>query len=101
MTDDPTKTAQDRQRINAHQDYEIDYWTRRLGFLSIVVAAGCVPYAYDTPVTTDGTVTLKTFGDMGTATSRARLACGEPKRSPVLMGLSGAGEDQVATFGCQ
>ena len=31
MTDDPTKTAQDRQRINVHQDYEIDYWTKELG----------------------------------------------------------------------
>jgi hypothetical protein len=31
MTDDPTKTAQDRQRINVHQDYEVDYWTKELG----------------------------------------------------------------------
>jgi hypothetical protein len=31
MTDDPSKTAQDRQRINVHQDYEVDYWTRELG----------------------------------------------------------------------
>ena len=73
----------------------------RLGFLSIAVVAGCVPYAYDTPVMTDGTVTLKTFGDMGTATSRARLACGEPNRTPALMGLSGTGEGELATFGCQ
>jgi hypothetical protein len=67
-------------------------------FLAVV---GCAPYYYDRPVTTDGTVTLKTYGDMGTATSRARLACGEPKRTPVLMGLSGTGPDQMATFGCQ
>jgi hypothetical protein len=31
MGDDPTKTAQDRQRINVHQDYEVDYWTKELG----------------------------------------------------------------------
>ena len=31
MADDPTKTAQDRQRINLHQDYEIEYWTKELG----------------------------------------------------------------------
>jgi len=31
MADDPTKTAQDRQRINVHQDYEIEYWTKELG----------------------------------------------------------------------
>jgi hypothetical protein len=31
MTDDPSKTAQDRQRINVHQDYEVGYWTRELG----------------------------------------------------------------------
>jgi hypothetical protein len=31
MADDPTKTAQDRQRINVHQDYEIECWTRELG----------------------------------------------------------------------
>jgi hypothetical protein len=74
---------------------------RLLSACCILAVAGCAPYYYDTPVTTDGTVTLKTFGDMGTATSRARLACGEPKRTPVLMGLSGTGEDQVATFGCQ
>jgi hypothetical protein len=66
----------------------------------ILAFAGCAPNYYDTPITTDGTVTLKTFGDMGTATSRARLACGEPMKTPVLMSLSGVGEDAMATFGC-
>jgi hypothetical protein len=31
MADDPTKYAQDRQRINIHQDYEVEYWTEALG----------------------------------------------------------------------
>jgi hypothetical protein len=76
------------------------------GLLSLFVitalgVAGCpTDNAFDTPLTTDGKVTLKTYGDMGTATARARLACGEPKRTPVLMSTRGTGEDQVATFGC-
>ena len=31
MADDPQKHAQDRQRINVHQDYELAYWTKELG----------------------------------------------------------------------
>jgi hypothetical protein len=31
MADDKTKTAQDRQRINVHEDYEVAYWTEALG----------------------------------------------------------------------
>jgi hypothetical protein len=73
----------------------------RLSVCFALGGAGCAPYYYDTPITTDGTVTLKTFGDMGTATSRARLACGEPMKAPVLMSLNGAGQDEMATFGCQ
>jgi len=61
--------------------------------------AGCTS-SFDTPVTTGGTVSLKTYGNMGTATSRARLACGEPMKTPVLMSLSGTGQEQMATFGC-
>jgi hypothetical protein len=61
--------------------------------------AGCTPFP-DTPITTDGTVTLKTYGNIATATSRARLACGESRRTPVLMSLSGTGDDETATFGC-
>jgi hypothetical protein len=29
--DDPRRHAQDRQRINIHQDYELDHWTTALG----------------------------------------------------------------------
>ena len=31
MADDKTKTAQDRQRINIQEDYEVRYWTEALG----------------------------------------------------------------------
>ena len=31
MADDKTKIAQDRQRINIHEDYEVHYWTEALG----------------------------------------------------------------------
>jgi hypothetical protein len=31
MPDDPTKLAQDRQRINLGEDYELTYWTQQLG----------------------------------------------------------------------
>jgi hypothetical protein len=31
VSDDASKTAQDRQRINIHQDYELEYWTKALG----------------------------------------------------------------------
>lgn len=70
-----------------------------LGVCCVLGFAGCTPF-FDTPITTDGTVTLKTYGDLATATSRARLACGEPMRTPVLRSLSGTAQDQVATFGC-
>jgi Protein of unknown function (DUF3606) len=31
MADDKTKIAQDRRRIDVHQDYELDYWTQKFG----------------------------------------------------------------------
>lgn len=32
MPDDPSKVgAQDRSRINIHQDYELDYWSQHFG----------------------------------------------------------------------
>jgi hypothetical protein len=31
MSDDPSKLAQDRQRINVHEDYECRYWSNKLG----------------------------------------------------------------------
>ena len=31
MADDKTKLAQDRRRIDAHQDYELDYWSHKFG----------------------------------------------------------------------
>jgi hypothetical protein len=31
MADDKTKVAQDRRRIDVHQDYELDYWTQKFG----------------------------------------------------------------------
>jgi hypothetical protein len=31
MADDKTKHAQDRKRIDVHQDYELQYWTKRFG----------------------------------------------------------------------
>jgi hypothetical protein len=30
MADNPQKQARDRQRINIHQDYEVEYWTKEL-----------------------------------------------------------------------
>jgi hypothetical protein len=69
------------------------------GFLSLCVLGalaglGCTTEnAFDQPVTTDGKVIL-------TATARARLACGEPKKTPVLMSTTGTAHDEVATFGC-
>ena len=29
MSDDKSKTAADRKRINVHEDYELRYWSRR------------------------------------------------------------------------
>jgi hypothetical protein len=31
MPDDKTKQAQDRKRISLREDYEVRYWTERLG----------------------------------------------------------------------
>jgi hypothetical protein len=31
MTDDKTKKAADRRRINLHQAYELGYWSRKFG----------------------------------------------------------------------
>ena len=32
MADDPSKRgSQDRQRINIHQDYEVQYWSEKFG----------------------------------------------------------------------
>lgn len=31
MADDPTKQAQDRKRISLTEDYEVRYWSERLG----------------------------------------------------------------------
>jgi Protein of unknown function (DUF3606) len=31
MSDIKTKTAADRKRINVHEDYELRYWSHRLG----------------------------------------------------------------------
>jgi hypothetical protein len=31
MSDDPQKQAQDRKRINVHDDYEVAYSTKALG----------------------------------------------------------------------
>ena len=31
MEDDPAKRGIDRNRINANQDYEVHYWTQKLG----------------------------------------------------------------------
>jgi hypothetical protein len=31
MADDKTKVAQDRRRIDVHQDYELDYWSQKFG----------------------------------------------------------------------
>ena len=64
-----------------------------------VLLAACTPYP-DTPEVVGGRVTLKTYGDMATASARARLACGEPKRVPGLMSVQGDGTDQTATFNC-
>lgn len=31
MADDKTKKAQDRNRIDIHEDYEVRYWTKKFG----------------------------------------------------------------------
>jgi len=32
MSDDKTKTGpQDASRVNIHEDYEVDYWTKKFG----------------------------------------------------------------------
>jgi len=31
LTDDKTKIAQDRRRIDVHQGYELDYWSHKFG----------------------------------------------------------------------
>jgi hypothetical protein len=32
MSDDKTKTGSpDRDRVNVHEDYEVQYWTKKLG----------------------------------------------------------------------
>ena len=73
---------------------------RRLRTLALAaLLAACTPYP-DTPEVVGGRVTLKTYGDMATASTRARLACGEPKRLPGLMSVQGEGTDQTATFNC-
>jgi hypothetical protein len=66
---------------------------------ALLLLAACTPYA-DAPLASGGSVTLRTDGDMGAATSRARLACGESRKTPVVMSVTGEGKDQVATFGC-
>jgi hypothetical protein len=39
MTDDRTKTAQDRKRISLTEDYEVRYWTHELGITKDQLAA--------------------------------------------------------------
>ena len=63
------------------------------------LAAGCTPFA-DEPQSTGGAVSLRTYGDLATAATRARLACGEPEKLPNLAVVTGAGADQVAVFNC-
>jgi Protein of unknown function (DUF3606) len=41
MADDKTKIAQDRRRIDVHQDYELDYWTQYFGSV-ISVFCNCL-----------------------------------------------------------
>jgi hypothetical protein len=65
----------------------------------MAVPIACTPYP-DTPEVIGGRVTLRTYGDLATAATRARLACGEPKRLPGLMSLHVEGTDQIATFNC-
>ena len=31
MSDDKSKTAADRKRINVHEDYELRYWSQKFG----------------------------------------------------------------------
>ena len=31
MADDKTKTAEDRRRIDVHQEYELQYWSHKFG----------------------------------------------------------------------
>jgi hypothetical protein len=70
---------------------------RPLAFAALLAA--CTPYP-DAPEVVGGRVTLKTYGDLATAETRARLACGEPKRLPGLMSVQGQGPQQMATFNC-
>jgi hypothetical protein len=72
---------------------------RLAAIVAVVFLAGCTHYA-DTAEVVGGHAVVQTHGDVATAASRARLACGDPKRVPVLMTVTGTGEDQVATFGC-
>jgi hypothetical protein len=66
---------------------------------SLTVLAGCRPYP-DEPQVVGGYVTLKTYGDLATAQTRARLACGDRRRVPAVMTVQGEGGDQTATFNC-
>ena len=65
----------------------------------LAVLAGCHPYP-DEPQVVGGYVTLKTYGDLATAQTRARLACGDRRRVPAVMTVQGEGGDQTATFNC-
>ena len=47
--DDKTKTApQDAKRINVHEDYEVKYWTKKLG---------CTPEQLKTAISKVGVMT--------------------------------------------
>jgi hypothetical protein len=70
---------------------------KELAFCLLLV--GCTPFS-DTPSVVGGYVTLETHGDLATAATRARLACGDPKKLPNLMSVSGEGKEQTATFNC-
>ena len=66
---------------------------------ALALLAGCQAYP-DKPEHVGGYVRLKTYGDIATAATRARLECGDPYRVPGLMTLEGEGPDQTATFNC-
>ena len=66
---------------------------------SLTLLAACQPYP-DEPQVVGGYVTLKTYGDLATAQTRARLACGDRRRVPAVMTVHGEGNDQIATFNC-
>jgi hypothetical protein len=72
---------------------------RRAACAALAMLGACTPYP-DEPQVVGGYVTLKTYGDLATAATRARLACGEPKRFPALMRIDGEGSGQTATFNC-